>query len=148
MTRRVSRAIAAPASKRERSRPRGVAAGLRLVSDPLVVFVVLALGVLAFAAWRREPDPRVIVVPRAVVTELARRFAAERGRAAEPRELRAALEPWKLELALHRAALELELGRDDPRLLELLRQRLATDAKDPAARRELLARYRFVESTD
>jgi hypothetical protein len=96
----------------------------RLVREPLALF--LALGALVFLvhALARKPDPRTVVIPRELRAELARRLASELGREPTQAERHQALERWKIEEAAHREALALGLGRDDPEVLALVKQRL------------------------
>jgi hypothetical protein len=89
---------------------------LRLPCEPLLGFAALGALIFALHALTKKPDPRTIVVPRGLRGD--------------------ALEAFELEQAAHREALALGLGRDDPQVLAILKQRLvsarSTPTRDPS----------------
>jgi peptidyl-prolyl cis-trans isomerase C len=98
---------------------------LRLLRDPLLLFLGLAAGVFVFEAVRGRADERTISVPPGLRAELERRLSAELGRAPSAEERAGAFAHWKVDQAAAREAIALGLGRDDPQVTALLRARVA-----------------------
>lgn len=104
---------------------------LALAREPLVLFSLLAIAVFGLAHVRARPSDDTIIVPRALRGELATKLAAELGRPPTPSERERALEHWKLEQAAAREGFAFGLERDDPRVLSLLRERVAARRAKP-----------------
>ena len=97
-----------------------------------MLFSILAAGVFAIGTAGGRADERTIVITPAVTAELERALTQELGRAPTAAERIQALERWKLDEAAAREAVALGLGRDDPQVLSLLRERVA-EAAVPSA---------------
>jgi hypothetical protein len=97
----------------------------RVLRDPLLLFLALALGVFVFEALSAPADERTISVPPGLRAELERRLSADLGRAPSAEERAGAFARWKVDQAAAREAIALGLGRDDPQVTALLRARVA-----------------------
>jgi hypothetical protein len=112
-------------------------AAFAFLREPLMHF--LLLGALLFVAHRlfvaHKDAERVVVVPRALASELAAEFRAKAGRAPEPAELSAAVDKWKRDEVAYREGMRLGLDKNDPVVRERVADKLRqVESKLGAAR--------------
>jgi hypothetical protein len=109
-------------------------AARHFLREPLMHF--LLLGALFFVAHRLfaggRPPERVIVVPRALSSELADEFRVRNGREPSPAELSAAVEKWKQDEVAYREGLRLGLDKNDP----IVRERVANKLREVESKLE------------
>jgi len=102
---------------------------VRVLRDPLTVFVVLGALVFAVDAMVGEDDPR-IVIDDATLARLADQWRAQAGREPTPEEIEALVGDHVREEILYREALRMGLDRDDVIVRRRLAQKLAFLSED------------------
>ena len=98
----------------------------RLLAEPLLHFLVLAMLIFALDAGLREPeaDRATLMVPLGVQEEARQLFRAGTGREPDRAELQRVLDRWVRQEVLYREGLVLGLDRGDP----VIRERIAEKA--------------------
>lgn len=98
----------------------------RLLAEPLLHFLILAMLIFALDASLRQPEPdrATVMVPLAVQDEARQLFLAGSGREPDQTQLQPLLDRWVQQEVLYREGLALGLDRGD----RVIRERVAEKA--------------------